>query len=186
MQKRMSELTPEEQQARREYNRETKRRSREKQKAAPILSHDEEFDQFPEEQRRLLSGHVKEVLAKVKSELGLENFGDYQSDQDAEHAVDAVARTLLAHKKDWVREVHSPSGLFYGGTYFADSLGDVIVWTTHRYDLEQSQTFSMLYRELLLHLDQRYGANQNQHSRAIKAELSGAYVAARIREARRC
>jgi hypothetical protein len=44
--KRMSELTPEEQEERRAYNRSAKQKSREKQKTAQILTADEWWDQF--------------------------------------------------------------------------------------------------------------------------------------------
>jgi hypothetical protein len=167
-------MTTEEQ---RKQSRERQQRHREKKRqAAYIPSADEAFDQFPEEQTQVLREHVRDVLQQVKSELGLEGFGNYQDNQNAEYAIDAVACTLFALKKNWVREVRSPNGVMVGGTYFPDALGSVIVEAAHRYGLEKSQTFATLYRELLQMLDKRYGKEPTEHARDIKAELAGSYV----------
>lgn len=167
----IADLPPDEQEKVRAYNREHKKKSRAKAKAAQTPSADEASDQFPEEQTQLLREHVSDVLKQIKLELGLENFGAYQDNQNAEHAIDAVVWTLFSLKKNWIREVHSPDGLLAGGSYFPDALGAVIVESAHRYGLTKSQSFATHYRELLRILDKRFGGDETKDSRAIKAEL---------------
>jgi hypothetical protein len=61
-------------------------------------------------------------------------------------------------------------------------IGSHIVADAHRHNLERSQTFLMLYRELLEILDQRFGKPLSEdliERRAaldIKAELAGTYA----------
>jgi hypothetical protein len=179
MKKRIVDLSPEEQDKVRAYNRKQKQQSREKQRAAAhIPTANEWFDSFPvrfPEESAGLDAHCKHILKTIQEELP--DFPkEYQANSEAEYIVDLVARTLLALKKNWIREVHSPDGLLVGGMYFPDALGSVIVDATHRYSLERSQTFAGLYRELLATLDKRYGLESTYDARAIKAELAREYV----------
>ena len=180
MQKRISELTPEEQEARRAYNRERKQkqREREKQKTAEIPTAEEwTWDwaaRYPERYREL-NEYTKKCATTVSEELGRTLGPESET-------VDRVAWTLFAFKKGWVQQVHAPRGELVGGTCFADVIGSHIVAGTHRYGLEKSQAFSTLYRELLHILDDRYGKTLSEdpiERRAtldVKAELSGTYT----------
>ena len=168
---RIADLPLDEQNRIRQYNREAKKRSREKQKEAQTPSYDEAFENFPPEHTKAMSEHVNEFLAKVKSELNIKRFGSYQDNQAAESAIHQVAWTLFAFKRNWVQQVHSPSGELVGGTYFADSLGADIVSAAHRYGLMNSPTFAALFQELLSILDKRYGDEDTKHSRAVRQEL---------------
>jgi len=179
MKKRIVDLSPEEQDKVRAYNREQKQKSREKQRAAVhIPTANEWFDSFPvrfPEESASLDAHCKHILKTIQEELP--DFPkEYQANSEAECVVDLVARTLFALKKNWVHEVHSPEGLLVGGMYFPDALGSVIVDAAHRYGLERSQTFAGLYRELLEILDKRYGHENTYDARAIKAELASEYI----------
>jgi hypothetical protein len=93
-----------------------------------------------------------------------------------------VAWTLFAFKKNWVQQVLDPRGELVGGGLFADVIGSDICSDTHEFSLENSQTFSTLYRELLKILDQRYGGNtlsedpvERRAALAIKQEIAGTY-----------
>jgi len=168
---RIAELPLDEQNRIRQYNREAKKRSREKQKQAQMPSYDEAFDNFPPEHTNALRQHVKEVATAVKSELGVEGLGGYQDNQAAESAIHQLAWTLFAFKRNLVQQVHSPPGELVGGTYYADSLGADIVTSAHRYSLLNSATFAALFNELLPILHQRYGDEDTKHSRAVREEL---------------
>ena len=90
--------------------------------------------------------------------------------------VDQVAWTLFSFKKNLIKRVESPNGEMFGGMYFADSIGSGIVSSTHRFNLEVSQTYSGAYRELLVLLDRRYEKNRDRDSSVVTAELSGTYT----------
>jgi hypothetical protein len=182
---RIADMTPEEQEAQREKWRQEKQAERaEKKRQAYVPTADEWADEFAAtEHAKILDAHVKEFSNKVVGELG-RNLGGPQKDSignvvgydyDEEFTVDCVARTLLGLKKNWVQEVRSPDGEIIAGLYFADSLGNVVE-SAHRHGLKKSQTFSLLYRELLEILDKRYGHESTYDARAIKAELAGEYV----------
>jgi len=125
-----------------------------------------------------VSGFVKGIGRKV-----LEEFTPnpqrhlYFRPFSVEETVDYVARTLYAFRKDgdvWVRK--TSDGIIAAGSYFPDGLGWMIVTGTHENNLETSPTYSALYRELLLILDQRFGNNHDRNSEAIKQELAGKFV----------
>jgi hypothetical protein len=198
-QMRISEMTPEQRAARRQYNREQKRKSRANHKAAAYVPTADEWtwnwdSRFPEEAAAVRE-YEKQVGQKVAEELGristFETYG-WSREKFAEsfplgygtpeaYAVDQVARTLFGFKKNtsvWVHEVVDPNGIIVAGTYFPDALGSEIVEAAHRYGLEKSQTFSALYRELLQILNNRYGKEPTEHARDIRAELAGLYVLA--------
>jgi hypothetical protein len=190
-QMRISEMTPEQQAARREYNREQKRKSRANQKTAAYVPTADEWTWKAAEVRE----YEKQVGQKVAEELGristFETYG-WSREKFAEsfplgcgtpeaYAVDQVARTLFGFKKNtsvWVHEVQDPNGIIVTGFYFPDVLGSEIVEAAHLYGLERSQTFSTLYRELLQILDKRYGKEPTEHARDITAELADQYVLA--------
>jgi hypothetical protein len=167
MQKRISELTPEEQEARRVYNREAKKRSREKQKTVEIPTAEEwtwDWASRHPEQYRELNEYTKKCASAVSEELG-RTLGPESE------IVDRVAWTLLGFKKNLVQRVSDPKGEIIGGLFFADVIGSEIVTAAHRYGLLKSATFAELFGELLQILDKRYRHEETKHSRAVKHEL---------------
>jgi hypothetical protein len=187
MKKKISELSPEEQEKVRAYNREQKAKSRANQKAAAYIpTANEAADRFaidfPEREKEL-NAYVEQFSNKVVEELG-RNLGSPQKDpsgnvvgwdHDEEFTVDRIARCLLGLKKNWIQKVRCPEGELVAGLYFADSSGSVVE-SAHRHGLKMSQTFNLLYRELLEMLDRHYGCQQTQDAATIRAELAGTYV----------
>jgi hypothetical protein len=180
MKKTISELTPEEQDKIRAYNRENKRKSREAQKAAQTPSAEEWTWNFADnfsEQYKELNAYVTQMEEKVAEELG-RGLGSY----DETYTVDRVARTLFSLKKNsdpWVREVHSPNGTVVGGLYFPEALGSDLIASAHRLGLKKSPTFAALYLDLLRILDKKFGhqrtgdAFEVRCAADIKTELAG-------------
>lgn len=165
--KRMNELTPEEQEARRKYNRERKQQSREKQKAAATPTSDEWRDQFYgspqcEEVRLYAQRQYKQIAQELCVESG----------HPARYEIDAVLWTLYGFKKNFVREVVEPRGIKVCFLY-PDVIGSQIVAATHRHELEKSGTYSAAYRELLHVLDKRYGRNADvNHPDKVEREAA--------------
>ncbi len=185
MKKRIADLSPEEQETVRAYNREQKQKSRAAQKAARYIpTADEVFDAFPvefPERTKQLSEYAEQFSNKVVEELRRE-LGSAQKDplgnvvgydHSEEFVVDRVARCLLSLKKGWVQKVQE--GELVSGLYFPESSGSVVE-AAHRYGLKHSQTFSQLYFELLKTLDKRYQHEQTEDAAIIRAELAGEYV----------
>jgi hypothetical protein len=178
---RISEMTPEQQAARREYNREQKRKSRANQKAAAYTpTADEWCDEFSaSEQYNELDSHTKRFVKVVAEELGREikdprfPLGYITPEADI---VEQVAWVLHSFRKNLIQRVDDPVGEIFGGMFFADSIGSNVVAGTHKLNLEQSSTYSITCRELLVLLDRRYGQNGDTNSIAVKAELSGEYT----------
>ena len=177
----IADLPQDEQDRIRKYNREAKKRSREKQKASEILTVDEWFEQFrgsaQYEEVREYAEHQHKQIAQELQALGI----DEKSWHPARPEIDTVIWTLYGFKKNFTREVIEPRGLMVCLLY-ADVVGAELVAATHRHNLERSQTFSTLYRELLQILDQRFGQRASEdpiERRAaldVKAELAGTYV----------
>jgi len=155
------------------------RRHRAQQRLVQPLNYTEAYEEFPREQKEELHKYVIKITKQVQGEMS----------PDAsipaavlEITVHKVAWCLFSFKKGWTRSVFDPRGELVGGIYFADVIGTGIVADTHRYGLERSSTFAVLYQELLRNLDQRYGKNLSEdptERRAaldIKAELAGEYV----------
>src|ERR1700686_359837 len=115
MKKKISELSPEEQERVRKYNREQKQKSRANQQAqAYIPTADEAADGFaidyPDRAKELIA-YVKQFSYKVVEELG-RKLGSVQRDplgnavgwdHSEEFTVDWVARTLLGLKNNWIQ-----------------------------------------------------------------------------------
>jgi hypothetical protein len=187
MKQRIADLSPEEQERVRKYNRDQKRKSREKQKADHYIPTADEWTDsfaidFPEKEHTL-DTYVKEFQAKVVGELG-RGLGAPQRDSpgnvtgwdnDEEFTVDRVARCLLGLKKNWIQQVRDPDGELVSGLYFADASG-TIVESANRHSLKNSPTFNTAYFELLKILDRRYGREQTGDAAIIRAELAGTYI----------
>ena len=177
----IAELPPDEQEQIRKYNREAKAKSREKRKAAETLTAQEWCDQFlasPEhEEVRLFAESQHKQIAQ---ELGIDDLS--WSRHPAWYEVDATIWSFYGFQKNFVRQVTEPNGVVVSGIIFPDAIGSRIVAATHQYKLERSQAFSVIYRELLQTLDQRFGRHLSEdpiEKRAaldVKAELAGIYV----------
>jgi hypothetical protein len=96
MKKKIADPTPEEQEKTRAYNREQKRRSREKQRQAAYIPTADEWtwncgDNFPEQYKEL-NAYEKHISKTVAEELGraLGNSKDF----DEDYAVSRVALTF--------------------------------------------------------------------------------------------
>jgi hypothetical protein len=175
---RIADLPPHEQEKIREYNRLAKKRSRQKQKAAEILSSDEWFEQFfGSPQYEEVRQYADQQHKQIAQELGM----DEKSWHPARNEIDAVLWTVYGFKKNFTREVIDPRGLKVCLLY-PDVIGSHIVAATHRHKLESSKTYRDVYRELLQVLDQRFGKQLSEdpiERRAaldIKSELAGTYV----------
>jgi hypothetical protein len=180
MQKRMSELTPQEQEERRRYNRDSKKRSREREKqereAVEKLTAHEYCDVFfgsPDYAR--MREYKKDTVKKITNELGTDLDGQ------ATEVVHYVLSASFGFENRIMRQVTDPIGLMVGGV-FPDVIGRQIVAGTHKYNLERSTTFSNIYRHLLRILDLRFGKQlsqdpiEKQAALDVKAELAGTYV----------
>jgi hypothetical protein len=174
MKKRIADLSPEEQEKVRAYNRAQKAMSRAKQKAmryVPTAS--EAFDSYAAnhpDRVKELDVYVKDFAAKVSKELCRE-LGSIEE----ECVIDRVARCVLGLKRGWVDEVMEPFGEIVSGKYFADVSGDMVE-SANRHGLKQSSTFAATYRELLEMLDKRYGYERTEDAAIIRAELAGTYA----------
>jgi hypothetical protein len=181
MQKRISELTPAEQEARRAYNRQAKRFSREKQKAAETPTEDEWFEQFlGSPQHQDVRNYAEQQHKKISEELGID--ANAWSRHPAWYEVDAVVWTLYGFKEKFVREVTEPKGIRVSGSIFPDVIGSRVVATTHRHRLEKSAAYNELYRALLKILDERFGKHlsddpiERRAALDVKAEIAGTYA----------
>jgi hypothetical protein len=186
MKKRIADLSPEEQDKVRAYNREQKAKSRAAQKAARhVPTADEAADSFATdhpERAKELDQYVKDFAVKVSEELG-RSLGTTQRDptgnvigfdHDEEFTVDRVARCLIGLKNNCVQEVRNPDGELVAGLYFADSAASMIE-SANRHRLKNSPTFNTAYFELLMILDERYGREQTVDAATVRAELAGTY-----------
>jgi hypothetical protein len=169
--KRIAELSPEEQDKVRAYNRDQKAKSRAAQKAARhVPTAHEAADSYganhPDRVKEL-DVYVNDFASKLSKELG-RKFGT-----EEEFVIDRVARCLLGLKRGWVQKVTQPDGELVSGAYFGDSAAPMIE-SAHRYNLKQSPTLAAMCRELLEIVDKRYG--QSADAAIIRAELAGTYT----------
>jgi hypothetical protein len=172
----ISELSPEQQEAKRAKWRSAQQKSRSKQKAASVPIADEAFEYFTTKfptQHQELERYARDAARQVAEELHREFT------IDEAYTVDRVARTLFGLKNNLVHRVSDCDGLIVGGMYFLEALGSDLVASVHRYGMEQSSTFSGLYRELLPILDNKFGdtptkdAYEARCATDIKAEIAG-------------
>ena len=181
MRKTISELSPEEQQHQRAKWRDAQTKSRANRKTEQTLTADELFEQFSgspqyEETREF----AEQQHNKISEELGIDTEAWFR--HPAWYSADTVLWTLYGFKKNFVREVTDPKGVRVSGLIFPDVIGSHIVAATHRCSLERSQKFSVIYRELLQTLDQRFGKHlsddpiERKAALDVKAELSGSYT----------
>jgi len=172
MNKKISEMTAEQQEAVRSANRAYKQKQRAKEKPL-IPSYDEYQQEFAAtEPYKTLNQHGKEFAAKVAEELGHRPTpGAY------DYALDRVSRTLLSLKRNWIKQVSEPSGELVG-TYFIDGcdFASDVIESVHRHGLKRSTMFAAAFRELLELLDKRYSRQRDKDLAVVQAELNGTYV----------
>jgi hypothetical protein len=109
---------------------------------------------------------MKQTSAKIEEELGRK----IKIQTPEEEAVGFTLEVAYGFEHAMTKKV-----LEYGlmvGCLFPDAIGWTIVPAAHDYGLEKSPTFKSIYRPLLTLLDEKYGNNNDKHSRAIKAELA--------------
>ena len=169
MQKRISELTPQEQEERRRYNRFAKQRSREKQQASEIPTYDEwTWDwrsRFPEQYNELNS-YTKVFVQTVAEELGQE------PNKLPLEQIEQIAWVLRSFEKRLIQTVFDPNGEIFGGLLYADSIGTYVVAATAKFNLAKSATFLAAFKKLLQLLNDRYTTNTDQHAQAVKQALA--------------
>jgi hypothetical protein len=188
--KKISQMTPEEQEAQREEWRTAQAARREEQRLSKYVpTADEWRDEFAAtEHCKTLNVHTKQFSAKVAEELGKEvgsvrvktGSGAHEYyDDDGGYALDRVARTLLGLKRNWVKQVSDPSGELIAGSHFADpdcGFASELIESVYRHGLKKSPTFAASFRELLEMLDKRYGSQRTEGAAVVRAELAGTYI----------
>jgi AraC-like DNA-binding protein len=178
----ISEMTPEQQEAQRIKWREEKRleraEQREQRREAELVSADEWSDEFRlnfPEHVKMLDAYEKEFSNKVAQEIGLNLNGALGNEH---YALNFVARSLFGLKRGWIKHVCGPRGItgdIVSGSYFIDGgCGDIVEYA-YEYGLKQSPTFAAAFLELLKMLEKRYG-NRHEDAVVIRAELAGTYV----------
>lgn len=179
-----SEMTPEQLEEKRRYDREAKQRSRAAQKSARYIPTAEDaISSFAAEHLdrvKELDKYVAQFTKTVEQEIS-RSLGSPQKDSqghvtgwdgDEEWTLDRIGRSLYAFKKGWTQKVSE--GEITGGLYFADCFGTVVE-SAHRHNLKNSPAFAATYRELLELLDKRYGRQATEDAAIIRAELAGTY-----------
>jgi hypothetical protein len=169
------ELSPEEREQKRKYDREAKQRSREKARASiPALTFWEAVDEFAAKYPKrvtALNECAKTFQAKVEEELGRKLGSPPNGDE--QYAVDLVAICHLGFEKQWLQRIQDSE--IVSGMFHADSLGDIVELAGVNDGLKQSKTFTELYYQLLRALDRRYNHQGTDDARIIRAELAGTF-----------
>src|SRR6266436_9032449 len=125
----MSEMSEQQREEKRKYDREAKQRSRAKQKdermrsMVPLARH----YKIPEEQQKELSQHSHTVTKTVTVDLGLEKLPGPD-----EYIVDAVACVLCGLENNFTQIVHDPFGMLVGG-WFPDAAASEAIERVHRF-----------------------------------------------------
>lgn len=180
--KTVDQLSPEELEARRKYDRERKATKRAEEKQVQEKAEAQEFSSvfeqyFASPEYREVAKYVFDTLEKIYQELQMEPLSTFH--YVAEHM--EIALTLhYALDKNLQRQ--TDKGPFFGGHY-PDVAGQDIVRARHQLDLTRSETFSDIYWDLLRKLDKMYSDNitsmdlvYKANAQAIKDELSGTYI----------
>jgi hypothetical protein len=127
---------------------------------------------FPQESEELKQ-FVSETTNKITLELQLPANRKYGNDID--YIIEKLCMCSLGFKKNtwiWVRKTNF--GFSVAGfipTYF----GDDLVPLANYYGLKKSETFLVLYNQVLPELEKRYGMIQDTSAALVKQELSGNY-----------
>jgi hypothetical protein len=176
----ITDMTPEQAERKRAYDREAKQRSRAAKKEAERIAQIPTADQAAEsfraehpERVKELDAYVQEFGSKVSEELGrlLETTAE-------DFVIDRVARCLLGLKRGWLQRVQIGAvvGELAGGMYCADACGDMVE-DANRFGLRKSPTFDSAYIELLELVVKRYGKfiPISPDIQIARSELTGEY-----------
>src|SRR6267378_8711670 len=173
----MSDMNPEQREAKRNYDRSAKQRSRAKARdAAQALMIPLARDYvMPEQQQSELSQYSRDITKAVQAELNLEKLPGTD-----EYIVDAVACVLFGLEHQFTQIVHAPFGMVVGG-WFPDAAASEAIEHVHRFpSLLQSTTFTDLYSKFLQAVV-KWSKKHEHYStpefiQEVQAELAGTYV----------
>ena len=179
----IADMTPEERERKRAYDREQKRKQRAEKKALERASQNltadeasQEFESRYPARVRELDEHVRGFSSAVSNELGrpLDSIAE-------QYVIDRVGRSLIGLQRGWIAKCQSPggdlaTGELIAGSYFADVCSDMIE-DSNRYGLRNSPTFDSAYVELLNLIVKRYGkvVPVSLDIQTARAELAGTY-----------
>ena len=182
----LSDMTPEQQEQKRQYDREAKQRSRAKVRAEhmrcmiPLARN----YKLPEEQQKKLSQYSRDITKAVQAELNLEKLLGTD-----EYIVDAVACVLLGLENNFTQTVSQPDGMLIGG-WFPDAAASEAIQHVHRFPrLLQSTVFADLYSKFIKSVAKWTTKNEHYSEREfvqdINREVAGTYVLRPLPELRR-
>ena len=167
----IAEMTPEQL---REYNRESKKRQRgrEKQEKERLAIPDASDFKLPDYQVKALRKHARDLTRTIRQDIPV-------TKQD-EYIVDGVACVLFGLEKDFTQEIHKPFGMLVGG-YFPDAMASEAIAHVHRFPgLLQSTTFAAQYSKFLQEVVEWSRKTRSYSTpefiQDVKAELAGEYV----------
>lgn len=121
-----------------------------------------------------LMDFVHQTEQTIAAELGVESLNGVVEEFTIRSLLICAYGLRQEDQTIWCRKV--AGGTVVSGALFLDIIGGELVENTHRTNLERSKTYSALYRELIQKLDDMFGANGDESSRAVKLERSGSYV----------
>ncbi len=174
---RQSEMTPDQREAKRLYDRKAKQRQRQKQKEERLRSVIPNAWDYamPDQQQERLDEYTLGVTKTIAAELGLKKL----SEKDL-YIVDGVASVLFGLETGITQVVNDPEGILVGG-HFPDAAASETIEHVHRFpQILQSATFSDLYVKFLHQVVKWAKRNElyadREHIRELKQEIAGDYV----------
>lgn len=173
----LSEMTQEQQVAKRKYDREAKQRSRakERQEKERLAIPNARDYVMPEQQQKKLTEYSDQVAKTIQTDLGLEELAR----PDA-YIVDAVACVTLGLENNFPQIVNNPEGMLVGG-WFPDAAASETIEHVHRFpDLLNSPTFTELYKKFLQAVAKWAKRNEQyadrEYIQELKQEIAGEYI----------
>jgi len=173
----LSEMTSEQQEEKRKYDREAKQHQRAKEKTERmlrIIPNARDY-RMPEEQQNKLGQHTHIVTKTVAAELGVEKLSD--PDQ---YIAAGVASVVFGLENQVTQIVYQPNGMLVGG-WFPDAAASEAIEHVHRFpSLLQSRAFADLYSKFLQAVV-KWSKKHEHYStpefiQEVQAELAGTYV----------
>ena len=173
----MSEMSEQQREEKRKYDREAKQRSRAKQKDERMRSMVPLARNYkiPEEQQKKLSQYSQDITKAVQADLNLEKLSGTD-----EYIVDAVACVLFGLENNFTQIVYEPFGMLVGG-WFPDAAASEAIEHVHRFpSLLQSRAFADLYSKFLQAVV-KWSKKHEHYStpefiQEVQAEIGGTYV----------
>jgi hypothetical protein len=174
----LSEMTPEQQAAKRKYDREAKQRSRakEKQEREKLAIPNARDYVMPQSQQERLDEHIRLITKTIQAELNLETL----LEPDA-YIVTAVGCVSFGLENNFVQIVNDPEGMLVGGSWFPDAAVSEAIEHVHRFPhILQSTVFANLYNRFLQAVakwakkNEQYADREYIHE--LKQEMAGTYA----------